>query len=109
MQGHLGGASARSLTQDPRAVLTPGEVFGPRLPPWIEELGHLPRGEIQGVGADPLEGIAQPAGQPQVGLVVAATRRFGDDMLDLQDAEDVFLLALAVPAAVPCLGPDARS
>jgi len=52
-----------------------------------------------------LEPITEPASKPQIGLIIGAAFRHGNDMVKLQQPKHVLLWTLAISTSVPGLLP----
>lgn len=90
-----GGASANT-----QPVIAPGEMLGPVLGPRVEERDDCARARVDRLGLIGLMRVADRAGQPEIGFVVAAATGEGNDVLDLQAGHDEVLWTAAVPATM---------
>jgi hypothetical protein len=104
LQGDHGRPPARRLALHLCPIRTPPEVSPPRLLTRIEQAHPLPRHRTPAVHLGARIAVAQPAGQPQVLLVVTTAARRRDNVLDVQYAEHIALRTAAVAAAVTRLG-----
>jgi hypothetical protein len=72
----------------------------------MKKLDELPSLGLSAAGLTSLKTIAESAGQPEVGFVVAAARRLGQDVLDFKRPEHKMLRAQAISATIAGLLPD---
>src|SRR4051794_17981225 len=86
LQLRHGGPPGRGDADDPRPAFTPAEVFAPLLPARVVERNAPAAHRVKGVNRVTLECVAEPAGQPEVILIVRASLPDGNDVFDLQPA-----------------------
>lgn len=88
------------FAEDTNAILCPLEVIHPGLRTWIEEFNDLARLGIHCFDLVTLVSVADGAGKPEIGLVVAPSTGQGDDVRDLQPGHHKVLWAETVATAV---------
>ena len=97
-------ASARRQSQDSEAIFAPCKVLFPALVSGVEQPYRLTGRGIRTMHPCAFEPIAEPAGEPEIVLLARATQGAGNDMINLQQTENIPLLALTVSAAISADG-----
>lgn len=91
MQGNYRGTPNWGRSNNDDTVFRPLEVFSPSLLSRMEQGNTRTRLRICCFNLITLVTIANWAGQPQVRLIISATFREGNNMLDLQPRHDEML------------------
>ena len=81
-------------------IFAPIKVFLPPLSTRIEKIDPSPANRIAALRLSCFEPVAQPASKPEVVFVVRPKSGFGNEVVDLQHAENQMLRAQAVPTAI---------
>jgi hypothetical protein len=103
LQGDYCCSTAGGSSFNPGAVFAPREMLSPFLSSGVEERHDFPSQWIDAVGLVAFGAVAQATRQPKILLSVGSTSGAGDQMIDLQPAEHIALMALAIAAALACL------
>lgn len=94
------GAPACGAPHDACAIFAPAEVAVPPLGPGVEKANPSVVCGIATFGLDALRVVAEATGKPQVVVAVTATSHRGDNMLNFQNLQDMFLPREAIAAAI---------
>lgn len=84
-------------------VVAPLEMACPALTPRIEQPRPPPSQRIPAMRLDTFVPVTEPAGEPEIPLVIAPAAGGRDDVIDLQRAEHQPLWTVAVAAPIPRL------
>ena len=78
-----GGSAGRRLTLNPHPILTPSEVFAPRLRAGIEQRHLGPRRRVDSRRAEALASVAAAATQPKIVFLRPAPEHFRNQVFHL--------------------------
>lgn len=102
-----GRAPTGRTADDSRAVVAPLEMPRPSLPSRIEHSYLFSTEGIESACLCPFEAVAHSTSKSEIRFLIRSARRFGDDMVNLELAENIPLRTQAVLA--PMLRPLAHA
>jgi hypothetical protein len=96
------GPAARRLAQYPGTIAAPQEMNRPTLTARVEQPHVSSSNRINRMSLYAFAVVAEPAGEPKVGLSIRSADGRGNNVFDFQPALDEALGTQTISAAIPC-------